>query len=105
MPRSTLGVQSLVERMTLAGVRIQVKDWGWESLGDHAKKCNVYPGAPWMIRLHEGELVLTGERSGYRTPEGARANRKRGSMLGREGFNATLFPPHVPGRAKRFFVR
>ena len=53
------------------------KDWDWSWLGDHVKRYNVYPGlSPWMIRLDEGELVFTGERWGYRTPEEAAANRK-----------------------------
>jgi putative SOS response-associated peptidase YedK len=53
------------------------KGWDWNCLGDHVRRYNVYPTLrPWMIRLHEGELIFTGERWGYRTPAEAAENRK-----------------------------
>jgi putative SOS response-associated peptidase YedK len=48
-----------------------------KTLSDNSPSYNVAPGQrPWMIMVHNGELLFVGMNWGYRTPDEAAAKRK-----------------------------
>ena len=71
-----------------------------KTLSDNTPSYNVAPEQrPWMIMLHNGELLFIGMPWGYRTPKEATEEKTMDMRPSREVADGKLLPTHVPRRA------